>query len=401
MAAEGGCLMACVVKRRGRWCVDFRDQHKRRHFRFFDTRKQADDHLSTIIKDVKAERYRSPEELPDFATIAVRWLEGKRDHPVTTFNYLRNHVEKHLVPEFGALRIDRLTPTLVEDFRNKTWQNGQGLARSTVNQILQTLAQILKYALSREYVTRNAADRDLVRRVRRERKAGKAGAIAVDPKDVVTAEQAGRVIAAADAGLFRTFIQMALLTGARAGELLALGWEAVDLDRRRFRIERSLSWKRIKGNAWGTGEPIFGPPKSDSSYRTLDLAPELVHALKAWKLKAPPSELVFPNKTGRPVHHAYMHRGLRKALDACPDLPRVNVHGLRHSFASIAIGQLRLPVTQVAKLLGHKDASITLDTYAHWFDELSSEGAMADLATTILTPRGDQMVTGEAASAGN
>jgi integrase len=371
--------------------VDFRDQHGRRHFKFYDTRREADDYLSTIIKDVKAERYRSPEELPDFAAVAARWLEGKRDHPASTFAYLQNHVENHLVKEFGPLRIDRVTPERVEDFKNATWKSGQGLARSTTNKILQTLGTILDYALVHQYVTRNTAR--LVKRVRRERKAGQAGATAVDPKDVLTAEQAGRLIAAAEPGLFRMFIQMAVLTGARSGELHALAWDAIDFDRRRFRIERSLSWKRTKGAGYGKSEPVFGPPKTDSSYRTLDLAPELVHALKAWKLKAPPSALVFPNQTGGPLHHAYIYKGLKKALEACPDLPRVDVHALRHSFASIALGQLQLPVTQVSKLLGHKDASITLDAYAHWFEELSSEGAMADMATTILNPRGDQMVT--------
>jgi integrase len=272
--------------------------------------------------------------------------------------------------------------------------SGQGLARGTVNQILQTLGAVLDYALTHEYVTRNAAR--LVRRVRRERKAAQAGAVAIDPKDVLTAEQAARLIAAAPAGIERTFIQMALLAGCRSGELHALAWDNVDFDRRRVRIDRSLSWKRTKDTPYGGSEPVFGPPKSDSSYRTLDLAPELVHALKTWKLQAPPSTLVFPNQTGGPLHHATLHKRLRQVLDRCPDLPRVDVHGLRHSFASIAIGQLRLPPTQVAKLLGHKDASITLNTYAHWFDELSSEGAMADIADSICRPRGDQMVTGKA-----
>jgi integrase len=384
--------MACVVKRRGRWCVDFRDQLGKRHFKFYDTRREADDYLSTIIKDVKAERYRSPEELPDFAAVAARWLEGKRDHPASSFGYFQNHVENHLVPAFGPIRIDRVTPKLVEDFRNDKWKSGQGLARGTVNQILQTLGAVLDYALTHEHVTRNAAK--LVRRVRRERKAAQAGAVAIDPKDVLTAEQAARLIAAAPAGIERMFIQMALLTGCRSGELYALAWENVDFDRRRVRIDRSLSWKRTKGQAYGTSEPVFGPPKSDSSYRTLDLAPELVHALKAWKLKAPPSPLVFSNQTGGPLHRASLHKRLHQILDRCPDLPRVDIHGLRHSFASIAIGQLRLPPTQVAKLLGHKDASITLNTYAHWFEGLSSEGAMADIAASICHPRGDQMVTG-------
>jgi integrase len=387
--------MATVVKRRGKWCVDFRDQLGKRHFKFFETRKEADAHLSTVVKDVQTGRYRSPAELPTFAEVAARWLEGKRDHPATTFANYQTKVEQHLVPAFGPLRIDRVTPHLIEDFRNAKWQGGEGLARSTVNTLLERLGAVLDYALAHDYVTRNAAR--LVKRVRRERKAGQVGERAVDPKEVLSAEQAGRLVAAAAPGLVRTFLQTALLTGCRSGELLGLAWDAVDFERRKLRIARSLSWARGAEKGYGKSAPVFGPPKSDSSYRTLDLAPELLHALKRWKLQAPPSELVFPNQTGRPLHRAYLHKGLKRALDACPDLPRVDLHGLRHSFASICIGQLRLPPTQVAKLLGHKDASITLAVYSHWFEGLSSEGAMGALAAAICAPKvfpnGDQMVT--------
>src|SRR5262245_42410629 len=216
----------------------------------------------------------------------------------------------------------------------------------------------------------------------------KIGARTSTEKDVLSAEQAGRLIAAATPGLSRTFIQTALLTGARSGELLGLAWDAVDLDRRKLRVERSLSWAPGKEkDGKKTRVPIFGPPKSDSSYRTLDMAPELVRALRAWKLQAPPSELVFPNRSGRPINASVPHRWLQQALDACPDLPRVNVHGLRHSFASIAIGQLKLPPTQVAKLLGHKDPGVTMRVYSHWFHGLSSEGAMSDVAAAICTPK--------------
>ncbi|MBX3027524.1 site-specific integrase [bacterium] len=397
--------MATVVKRRGKWCVDFRDQHRRRHCKFFETRKEADAHLAAVIGEVKQGRFRSPEELPTFAEVAARWLAEQHDRAPGTVENYRGQVDKHLVPALGPLRIDRVTPAVVEQLRNDKWQAGAGLERSTVNALLQRLAAILGYALRHDLVSRNAADKALVRRVRRERRAGQAGAVAVDPKEVLTAEQAGRLIHAAAPGLYRTFIQTALLTGCRSGELLGLVWDDVDLEARRLRIQRSLSWKAGATKGYGKAAAHFGPPKTDSSYRTLDLAPELVRALRAWKLQAPPSAvviddktgtvaaLVFPNLTGRPLHRAHLHKGLRAALDACPGLPRVDLHGLRHTFASVAIGQLRLPPTQVAKLLGHRDAGVTLEVYSHWFEGLSSEGAMADLAGAILTPRGDQMVT--------
>lgn len=415
--------MAGVVKRRGKWCVDFRDQDGKRRAKFFATRKEADEHLASVVPQVRRGAYRDPAALPTFAEVAARWLEQQRTHAPGTFENYEGQVRLHLLPAFGHLRIDQVTPEVIEDFRDRKWDKGRGLDRSTVNAMLARLGGtmgILPFAMRRGYLIHNPANRELVLRLRRERKAGKKGATAVQPTEVLTSEQAGQLIAAAAPGLYRTFFQAALLTGARSGELLGLTWDDINLDARTLRIERSLSWKPGETKGYGKAVAHFGPPKTDSSYRTLDLAPELVRALRAWKLQAPPScvvidekdgttgALVFPNLTGRPQHRAQLHKGLRAALDACPPslqdgkpvpVPRVDLHGLRHTFASIAIGQLKLPPTQVAELLGHKDAGVTLEVYSHWFRGVSSKGAMADIAGAILNRSGDQMVTSPAGAA--
>ncbi len=397
--------MAGVVKRRGKWCVDFRDQYGTRRAKFFATKREAADHFAKVIPEVKRGLYVAPAELPTFAEIAERWLTGKRAKAPGTVENYEGQVRNHLLPAFGPLRIDLVTPARIEDFRNQKWSADAGLSRSYVNQLLQRTGAIIGYAFKHDLVHRNAGARELVDRVPRQRKAGRAGATAVAPRDVLTAAQAQRVIAAAAPGLYRTFIQTALLTGCRSGELLGLVWDDIDLDKRTLQVNRSLSWQKGTTPGYGKASYHFGPPKTDSSYRTLDLAPDLVRALKAWKLQASPSTvvldadegatgaLVFPNQTGKPLHRSFLHKGLRGALDACPGLPRVDLHGLRHTFASIAIGQLKLPPTQVADLLGHKSAGITLEVYAHWFEGLSSVGAMADIASAILPLRGDSMVT--------
>ena len=124
------------------------------------------------------------------------------------------------------------------------------------------------------------------------------GEVPVDESEALTAQQARALIEASEKGLQRTFITMALLTGARSGELLALTWAYVDLDTRKVRISRSLSWDRSGKADRKKTKPVFGPPKSDSSYRTLELVPELVTVLQEWKLRSPfkaDTDLVFTN----------------------------------------------------------------------------------------------------------
>ena len=91
--------------------------------------------------------------------------------------------------------------------------------------------------------------------------------------------------------------------------------------------------------------------------------------------------------------HLRLHRsakGVTKAAVAGA-LPHVSLHGLRHTFASIAIAE-GMRVTQVAKLLGHKDPEITLKRYSHWFRAASSRNAMQTIAGAILRGNGRSAV---------
>ncbi len=381
--------MACVVKRRGKWVLDFRDQTGTRRWETYETRREADAALAKRIGEVKGRSYRAPADLPTFATVAAAWLDGRRDRATATIELYAKQVTNHLLPAFGPLRIDQVTSEAVERFRNE--KRNSGLKPGTVNVLMQRMASILRYAIKHQYVTRNAADSGVVERVRRQRVAERR-AQAIDVTDVLTADQARALIEASEAGLHRTFITTALLSGCRSGELLALTWGHVDLEARKLRISRSLSWDR-------TGEeskPVFGPPKTDSSYRTLDIVPELAAILAEWKLRsrfAADTDLVFTNQIGGAIHLSYLQRGARRAFARCSDVPVINLHGLRHTFASILLLQRR-PVTQVAKLLGHKDPSITISVYSHWFDDAEEKNreAMADLAAAMLSGSGSKTV---------
>jgi len=133
------------------------------------------------------------------------------------------------------------------------------------------------------------------------------------------------------------------------------------------------------------------------------LAPEVVHALKVWKLQCPPSpdDLVFPGPDGRPMHRGTVLRGgLYPALRRA-GLRKVDMHSLRHSFASGLLAQ-GTPVTEVQRYLGHADAVITLRVYAHRLREVRTD-AVARFTSGVLagawTPFGHQAVGDKAVDA--
>jgi len=107
------------------------------------------------------------------------------------------------------------------------------------------------------------------------------------------------------------------------------------------------------------------------------MRPELVAALRRWKLACPPTDKgwVFPNDAGSPKHRStIIHEGLHPACDAA-GVKRVGVHSLRHTFASTLLAAGPTPA-EVAKLCGHKGPAVTMRVYARWLTAGHAENAL-------------------------
>ncbi len=380
--------MACVRKRRGRYVVDFRDERGVRRWESYRTRKEADDALSTRVRDMRRGSYRAPSEIPSFESVAREWLEHKQDRRPATLAQWEAHLEKHILPTLGPLRLDQISVAVVERLRDSLRK--AGLAPQTVNKVLTTVAAVFKFANRREYIDRNPA-------VIAERLHTGSGQVTVasareddaqpvvSPEGVLSPDQAGKLVAASDPGLYQTVFLAALLTGARIGELTALMWSDVDFETASLSIRRNLSWARTKGDREaGRKGPQFFEPKTRASRRTLRMPPELVSALRRWKLACPPGELglVFPKADGSPLHRKQvLAKGLLPALGRAK-LPRVDIHSLRHTFASALIMD-GAPVTEVASLLGHSSPQVTLTRYSHWFKQVRT-ASVENLARAVI-----------------
>lgn len=381
--------MACVRKRRGRWVLDFRDQNGARRWESFRTRDEAKVALEQRLKQVRQGSYSAPSQIPMLKEVADQWLASKTDRRPSTRYLLENHVHVHIVPRLGEIRIDRITPQLVEEvLRNALLREGR-LAPQTINKILGSLTAVFEYAERHGIVERNPAR--LAERLRlgaAEVVPGEdARAVAgreIDPDEVPSPDEVKRLLLAAEPGLFKTYLLTAALTGARSGELLALTWDDVDFDGGVIHIRRSVTWARTREDREaGVAGARFFAPKTKKSRRTVEAPPELVAALKRWKLAAPPSEmgLVFPKVDGSPMHRKILRdQGLVPAL-AAAKLRGFGVHALRHFFASELIRQ-GYPPTEVAARLGHSSPTVTMTVYARWYSTAKSD-AVTNLAKVL------------------
>ncbi len=296
--------MAIRKTKAGSWEVDFRDLQKRRIQKTFQKHRDA-----VAFHDEVKTKIRSGEYVPPtpktFREVAEEWIKKKSDRRRSTVVHWRNHIDYHLNPKLGDLRLDKIDVELIEKASDE-WSGK--LSPKSVNKILTTATAIFKLAKKYRYVRENpAAEADRKKATTTE---DNADGGQVRPDQVYSMGEVKRLINNAEPGHNRAMIMTASLTGVRHGELLAIRWGDLDLkDGKKLTVRQNL--------ADGDDGPIFNPPKTRSGYREIPLPEELVSELKRWKLRCPlsPYDLVFCNGDGKPLHRKNNgKRGLEPAM---------------------------------------------------------------------------------------
>jgi integrase len=354
------------------WIVDYVDQQGDRHIHTFARKKEADDYRATVKVDVRHGTHTAPSKSITVAAAAESWIkrveaEGRER---TTVRQYRQHVNLHIMPRIGRLKLAHLTPARIETFRDDLLAN---LSRPLARKVLTSLKSLLKVAKYAHV----AADVS-IGKSKRERK--------LEPgRDIPTPAEIKRLVEAAKDSKRRTLLLTAALTGLRASELRGLRWADIDLKASELHVRQRAD----RYNA-------MGQPKTDSSVRTIPLAPDVLAALRQWRLACPKGErgLVFPSSTGQTEHHANMLRSLARVMidagvvDKAGE-PKYALHAFRHFFASWCInpkerGGRELSAKVVQQLLGHSSIVMTLDVYGHLFPRGDDRAELAAAASALL-----------------
>jgi integrase len=195
----------------------------------------------------------------------------------------------------------------------------------------------------------------------------------------LTNEQARTLIDAAGGERLGALYVVALASGARLGELLALRWQDVDTARSTIRITRTLT---------RTDQGVeIGETKTASSRRSVPLGRAAMAALQAHRIrqaeerlrtlgKAATHDLVFGDEVGRPIdgtHVAHTFHGVLVRIG----LPRIRFHDLRHTAATLLL-EAGMHPRVVAERLGHSTPALVMNTYGHVTERMQTE------ATAIL-----------------
>jgi integrase len=263
------------------------------------------------------------------------------------------------------VKLQKLTPELIERWHATLIK--AGLSARTVGHAHRVLSRVLRRAVENSTLARNVA------------------AIRKPPKveqrevEILSADQIKIVLNGLADHPLHPIAVLALATGARRGELLALKWTDVDLDRGTVRIERSLeetkAGLRIK------------PPKTKRGRRSVRIASDAVAVLKAHLKQQRELRLRLEGQGGQPtllfstidgdlLSPDNLSRDWRRIVTA-RKLPRVSFHALRHTHASVLIS-LGWDVLKVSRRLGHDKPSTTLNVYGHLIKD-TDDAAVAQM----------------------
>jgi len=358
--------MACVRYRRGRWVIDFYDQDGKRRWHTMpkgSTKKDANIKKGELEKSVRRKTYITPKKLPLFPAVADDWLNSKVNIRDNTKEGYKGHIEKHLKPFFKELKASQITYTVVEKYMISTLE--KGVTPQTLRKILTTLSGIMKYAMKHRYIDHNPV-RELERPAD-ERDGGQdEELIILQPEEILA------LVNAAETRKDRALFMMAALTGMRQGEILGSKWTDIDWTNNQVHVRRTYNYGK------------FYDPKSKTSRRKIDLAPELVTELKKWRLACPKGklDLVFSNAKGNPENKSNLLRRRFYPVLAAADLPHMRFHDLRHTYASLLLDQGE-NIKYIQRQLGHSSIQVTMDIYGHLMSDVNQEAA-AKLGSRIF-----------------
>jgi integrase len=232
------------------------------------------------------------------------------------------------------------------------------LSARTVRYTHAVLTSALKQAVKWLMLSHNpAASVDLPKATRKEMKA-------------LSAKEAERFLSAASEDRWAMVFALALTTGMRPEEYLALQWKDIDLGRGIATVQRVIVWNR-KGGGWS-----FTEPKTSKSRRSIPLPASILRFLRSHKrhqgeqrLKAgakyQPHDLVFATKEGAPLLIRNLLRRHFKPILIRAGLPEsIRLYDLRHTCATLLLTANEHPKI-VSERLGHSNITLTMDTYSH------------------------------------
>ena len=319
----------------------------------------------------------------DYAVDYLKKREGDLK-PATILSY--SGMNEFLKDQIGYLTLDKITPGrlmalydwLAEDGRNQ--RNGGKLSSKTIREYHMFISSVMSRAEKEGRVMFNPCNKVDAPKKDRHR------VEILQPNDVQRMLQ----FLEKEPMKWRVYIHLLLVSGARRGEIAGLKWDKVDFFNNQIEISNNLLYDSKHGVYETT-------PKTEESIRFVKLPLPTMQMLNKWKkqcdmLRETNKEIwsetnfVLIQDNGEPIHPQSVSRWFERFC-AKNDLPKVSIHKLRHTAASIMIDS-GASIATVSKRLGHSQISTTLNVYTHQIKK--RDEAAAESIGNVIYPMAQQ-----------
>ena len=343
------------------------------------TKREVTEKVAEIISEVSNGIYISPNEMTLKEWLDI-WEESYlKDIKPSTFAQYDYQIRIHIVPRMGMLKLQKITPPVVQEFYNRLVEPYEltnrfghkvtkpGLSPKSVKNLHGVLHKAFEQAILCRFIKTNPCDACKLPRS--------------EKKEVIVmqGQEVSDFLKAIKGDPYQYLYYVDLFTGMRQGEIMGLTWDCVDFRKGVIRIE-----KQFRKNHSGGSKYEFSSLKNGKT-RTITPAPIVFDVLKkvkaeqsSWKLRAGEAfnnelNLVFTNELGHHLCSVTIYEHLKKIMGSI-GLEHVRFHDLRHTFATISL-QNGDDIKTVSENLGHATVAFTLDVYGHVTDKMKKDSA--------------------------
>lgn len=360
----------------GRYMARYTVNGKRRAI-YGATHEEVRVKLNEVLNDIAKGTYIAPQK--DTVGMWLKeWLVTYALPTVKQSTYIsyEGYVRIHLEPELGNVKLTALTTEQIQRFFNKKYrgyQGKKGLSPKTLKNMYNMFNATLEQAMINNRLIRNPL------------RGVKLPSVTKKEIDILSAEEQALLqkAASSSAELPAFGVIFTLSTGVRLGELIGFQWGDINVKNHSIRVRRTVGRLQkvdedgnlvAKEPGKATTEILIRSPKSITSQREIPLFDELWDGLMEYRnrqyemfdafgIDFNSNTHIFCMPTGK-VYDPRTYEDLFKRTLKAADLPGINFHALRHTFATRAL-EAGMDIKVLSSILGHAQASTTLNLYAH------------------------------------
>lgn len=374
MAKKGNNEGSIYKDKQGHWrgvvSIPSTDGKSKRKYFYGKTRKEVSDKVNTVLNQIQSNAYIEPCKINLYSWLST-WLETYciNDVRMTTYVNYETYVNKHIKNSIGGYKLCDISPVIIQQFYNEIFRNGRldgngGLSPKTIKNLHNMLHKALGQAVALQMIPKNPTDYVTIPKGKKQE------------MKYFTVEEQQKLQKSIKGERLEMAVILALYTGIRQGELLGLPWKNVHIDlegQSYIKITQTLN--RIKNPDLSSPQKTLlciNEPKTPHSKRIIPLIPAVAEKLAEYQKEQakffetngfPPYEFVFYSTTGTLIDPRAFQTSFKLMLKR-HNIREINVHGLRHTFATRSL-ESGMSVKTLSKILGHSNVGFTLDTYAH------------------------------------